>query len=47
MADVTGHGVPAALIASMIKVAMQSVIPYALTARSFAWLEPDAFPATP
>ena len=29
VADVTGHGVPAALIASMIKVAMQSVIPYA------------------
>lgn len=26
MADVSGHGVPAALIASMIKVAMQSVI---------------------
>jgi sigma-B regulation protein RsbU (phosphoserine phosphatase) len=26
VADVTGHGVPAALIASMIKVAMQSVI---------------------
>jgi phosphoserine phosphatase RsbU/P len=29
VADVTGHGVPAALIASMIKVAMQSVIPCA------------------
>jgi phosphoserine phosphatase RsbU/P len=29
VADVTGHGVPAALIASMIKVAMQSVIPWA------------------
>lgn len=29
VADVTGHGVPAALIASMIKVAMQSVIPRA------------------
>ena len=29
VADVTGHGVPAALIASMIKVAMQSVVPYA------------------
>lgn len=26
VADVTGHGVPAALIASMIKVAMQSVV---------------------
>jgi sigma-B regulation protein RsbU (phosphoserine phosphatase) len=29
MADVSGHGVPAALIASMIKVAMQSVLPCA------------------
>ena len=29
MADVTGHGAPAALIASMIKVAMQSVVPCA------------------
>ncbi len=29
IADVTGHGVPAALIASMIKVATQSVIPCA------------------
>lgn len=29
VADVTGHGVPAALIASMIKVAMQSVLPCA------------------
>jgi sigma-B regulation protein RsbU (phosphoserine phosphatase) len=29
VADVSGHGVPAALIASMIKVAMQSVIPCA------------------
>jgi sigma-B regulation protein RsbU (phosphoserine phosphatase) len=29
VADVTGHGVPAALIASMIKVATQSVIPCA------------------
>lgn len=29
VADVTGHGVPAALIASMIKVAMQSVAPSA------------------
>jgi serine phosphatase RsbU (regulator of sigma subunit) len=29
VADVTGHGVPAALIASMIKVAMQSVVPWA------------------
>ncbi len=29
VADVTGHGVPAALIASMIKVAMQSVAPCA------------------
>ena len=29
VADVTGHGVPAALIASMIKVAMQSVMPCA------------------
>ena len=29
VADVTGHGVPAALIASMIKVAVQSVIPCA------------------
>jgi sigma-B regulation protein RsbU (phosphoserine phosphatase) len=29
VADVSGHGVPAALIASMIKVAMQAVIPSA------------------
>lgn len=29
MADVTGHGVPAALIASKIKMAMQSVVPCA------------------
>jgi sigma-B regulation protein RsbU (phosphoserine phosphatase) len=29
VADVSGHGVPAALIASMIKVAMQSVLPCA------------------
>ena len=29
MADVSGHGVPAALISAMIKVAMQSVIPCA------------------
>jgi sigma-B regulation protein RsbU (phosphoserine phosphatase) len=29
VADVTGHGVPAALIASMIKVAVQSVVPCA------------------
>ena len=29
VADVTGHGVPAALIASMIKVAIHSVLPYA------------------
>jgi sigma-B regulation protein RsbU (phosphoserine phosphatase) len=29
VADVTGHGVPAALIASMIKVATQSVVPFA------------------
>ena len=29
VADVTGHGVPAALIASMIKVAIHSVVPYA------------------
>ena len=29
VADVTGHGVPAALIAAMIKVAMQSLVPYA------------------
>ena len=29
VADVSGHGVPAALIASMIKVAMQSVVPCA------------------
>jgi phosphoserine phosphatase RsbU/P len=29
VADVSGHGVPAALIASMIKVAMQSVVPRA------------------
>lgn len=29
VADVTGHGVPAALIASMIKVAMQSLVPSA------------------
>jgi serine phosphatase RsbU (regulator of sigma subunit) len=29
VADVSGHGVPAALIASMIKVAVQSVASYA------------------
>jgi phosphoserine phosphatase RsbU/P len=29
VADVTGHGVPAALVASMIKVAMQSLVPSA------------------
>jgi sigma-B regulation protein RsbU (phosphoserine phosphatase) len=29
VADVTGHGIPAALIAAMIKVAMQSLVPYA------------------
>ena len=29
VADVSGHGVPAALIASMIKMATQSVVPYA------------------
>ena len=29
VADVSGHGVPAALIASMIKVCMQSVVPHA------------------
>jgi phosphoserine phosphatase RsbU/P len=29
VADVTGHGVPAALIASMIKVAIQSLVPFA------------------
>jgi sigma-B regulation protein RsbU (phosphoserine phosphatase) len=29
LADVTGHGVPAAFIAAMIKVAMQSVVPCA------------------
>ncbi len=29
VADVTGHGVPAALIAAMIKMAMQSVVPCA------------------
>ena len=29
VADVTGHGVPAALVASMIKVGMQSVVPCA------------------
>jgi phosphoserine phosphatase RsbU/P len=29
VADVTGHGVPAALVSSMIKVAMQSVLPSA------------------
>jgi sigma-B regulation protein RsbU (phosphoserine phosphatase) len=29
VADVTGHGVPAALVSSMIKVAMQSVMPSA------------------
>ena len=33
VADVTGHGVPAALIASMIKVAMQSVAPCAYDPR--------------
>jgi phosphoserine phosphatase RsbU/P len=34
VADVTGHGVPAALIASMIKVAMQSVEPRAADPRA-------------
>jgi sigma-B regulation protein RsbU (phosphoserine phosphatase) len=29
VADVTGHGIPAALVSSMIKVAMQSVLPSA------------------
>ncbi len=29
VADVTGHGIPAALIAAMIKVAMQSLVPIA------------------
>jgi len=29
VADVTGHGIPAALIAAMIKVAMQSLVPHA------------------
>jgi len=29
VADVTGHGIPAALIAAMIKVAMQSLVSYA------------------
>ena len=29
VADVSGHGVPAALIASMIKVATQFVVPFA------------------
>jgi serine phosphatase RsbU (regulator of sigma subunit) len=29
VADVTGHGIPAALIAAMIKVAVQSVVPCA------------------
>ena len=29
VADVSGHGVPAALIAAMIKVALQSVVPFA------------------
>ena len=29
VADVTGHGIPAALIAAMIKVAMRSLVPYA------------------
>jgi phosphoserine phosphatase RsbU/P len=29
VADVSGHGVPAALIASMIKVAVQTVLPCA------------------
>lgn len=29
VADVSGHGVPAALIAAMVKVAMQSLVPFA------------------
>ena len=29
VADVSGHGVPAALVASMIKMAVQSVVPCA------------------
>lgn len=33
VADVTGHGVPAALIASMIKIAVQSVVPQAFEPR--------------
>ena len=34
VADVSGHGVPAALIASMIKIAMQSVVPCAQDPRA-------------
>ena len=34
VADVSGHGVPAALIAAMIKVAMQSVVPCASDPRA-------------
>jgi phosphoserine phosphatase RsbU/P len=30
VADVSGHGTPAALISSMIKVAMQSVVDFAV-----------------
>ncbi len=33
VADVSGHGVPAALIAAMVKVAMQSVVPAAVDPR--------------
>jgi serine phosphatase RsbU (regulator of sigma subunit) len=33
VADVSGHGVPAALIAAMIKVAMQSLVHCAPTSR--------------
>ncbi len=37
VADVTGHGVPAALIASMIKVAMQAVVPFAHDPAKVLW----------
>ncbi len=37
VADVSGHGVPAALIASMIKVAVQSVVPAHKTRGQCCW----------
>ena len=46
VADVSGHGVPAALIASMIKVAMQSSVPCAGPASGAVRVEPCPVRAT-